>query len=55
METTLEQTIAALVNEHGQEAVQEALNKHVSTDSGTVPTCPNGYYWNGSSCVLNVG
>lgn len=38
METTLEQTIAALVNEHGQEAVQEALNKHVSAaDTTTDP------------------
>jgi hypothetical protein len=55
METTLEQNIAALVTTYGPKAVQEALNKHVSVDSGTVPTCPTGYYWNGTSCVLNVG
>lgn len=29
----LEQTIADLVNEHGQEAVQEALNKHIALNT----------------------
>jgi hypothetical protein len=53
----LQQIIDNLINEHGQEAVQEAINKHIgaSNDGGTVPVCPTGYYWNGSACVLNVG
>lgn len=51
----LQQIIDDLINEHGQEAVQEAVNKHVANTSGTTPTCPKGYYWNGSECVLDVG
>jgi len=23
--------------------------------AGDPPVCPNGYYWNGSMCVKNVG
>ena len=32
----------------------EQLNT-VNMQAGTVPTCPTGYYWNGTACVKDVG
>jgi len=52
---TLEQQIAALIEQHGAEAFIEAVKSHnVQPDSGT-QSCPTGYYFNGTQCVLNVG
>jgi len=53
----LQQIISGLINQHGQEAVQEAVNKHLAASKDTVvpPKCSPGYYWNGSECVLDVG
>jgi hypothetical protein len=27
----------------------------VNVASGTTPSCPKGYYWNGTNCQLDVG
>jgi hypothetical protein len=52
----LQQIISDLINQHGQEAVQEAVNRHLASQDMVVPPkCPSGYYWNGSECVLDVG
>lgn len=42
----------------GQEERLQAWRDHldsVNRESGTVPKCATGYYWNGTECVLNVG
>jgi hypothetical protein len=37
--------------------LNEALENHILLKKTleTTGTCPTGYYWNGSACVLNVG
>ncbi len=42
----------------GQEERLQAWRDHldrVNQQSGTTPVCPVGEYWNGTSCVDNVG
>lgn len=53
----LQQIISDLINQHGQETVQEAVNKHLAANtSGATPTCPTGYYLDSNgNCVKDVG
>lgn len=63
MKEQLEEAIAWAESQEQNEVIQAALvgwRYHLDTlngvqADGTTPTCPKGYYWNGSSCTIDVG